>query len=124
MDSGNEERCRWMEHQNIRILFTDFRGLKPEEYYPVIDKAILMIRNQAPCSVFTLSAHSQIHINEKLKDKTNEYKIAAEGISKGAATFGLAGIQKIIAQSVKKDVYFASSLEEALGWIVTKNTQS
>jgi hypothetical protein len=43
------------------------------------------------------------------------------GWGAGAATFGLGGIQKIIAQSVKKDVYFASSLEDALDWIKKQN---
>ncbi len=124
MSDQNEDRCRWMEYEGARILFTDFRGLKPEGYLPVIDRAIDMIRKEPPLSVFTLSAHSLIHINDKLTVKTEEYKKAAEGISKGTATFGLEGIQKVIAKSVKRDVYFAKTMEEALAWIKERNDKA
>lgn len=121
MDDRIGDRCRWLVRAGAKILFTDFRGLAPEEYLPVLDQAITMVRREAPLSVFTLSAHSHIHINDELTSKTNEYVKAAEGISKGAATFGLEGIQKVIAKSVKKDVYFAKTMEEALAWIKRRN---
>jgi hypothetical protein len=124
MENQTGDRCRWIEHQGIRILFTDFRGLAADDYLPILDQAIGLIVKEAPHSVFTLSAHSRIHINDRLTAKTGDYATAAKGISKGTATFGLEGLQKVIAKSVKKDVFFAPSMEAALEWIREQNEKS
>ncbi len=51
-----------------------------------------MIGPAAPRSVYTLSAHNKIHISEKST-----------------------------AKSVKKDVYFTHSMDDALDWIKRQN---
>lgn len=117
MDARLKGKNQWISHAGKRILFTDFRGVTLEDYFPLLDEAIELIKKETPNSVYTLSAHSKIHISDELKIKTNEFKKAAEGISKGTATFGLEGIQRIIAQAVKRGIYFAGSMEAALEWL-------
>ena len=42
----------------------------------------------------------------------------AEGYSLISACFGITGIQRIIANAVKRDMYFARDIEDAKNWLV------
>jgi hypothetical protein len=116
MDEKLKNRNKWIDHNGKKILFSDFRDLSVDDYFPVLDEAIELVKKEKPNSIYTISAHSKIHISEKLKSKTEEFKRSALGISKGTAAFGLEGIQKVIVKALKKDVYFAKSMEDALDW--------
>ena len=123
MPINSSERISFIEYKGLRILYTDFTGLSAEDYLPVLDRAMELVKLEKEKSIYTLSRHSQIHISEPLKRKTEEFANVARPYSKGTATTGLTGLQRIIAKSIKRDIYFADNLEQAKEYLYKLETE-
>jgi hypothetical protein len=67
--------------------------------------------------VVTLTNIANVYITEAVSKKFKELAEQTRGISKGAASIGVAGFKKVLASLIKRDMYLASSLEEAKDWL-------
>ncbi len=110
-------RVRWIEHKEAKILYADYSGLSGEEYVRVIDKFKNELGKQPPGSVVTLSNVADSRVSIEVKDKFKELANQTKGISKAAATVGLTGFKRAIAVLIRKDLFWADSLEEARDWL-------
>jgi phosphohistidine swiveling domain-containing protein len=112
---------QWIEHQGKNILFSNYSGLGGEEYERAIDETKQELLKQPVGSrVLTLTDTSDSHATEATRDKAKEQQSAIneKGITTHAAIVGVSRWQKVIAQLIRRDVYFAQSIEDAKDWLV------
>jgi hypothetical protein len=112
---------RYEEYKGEKILYIDFSNLKDQEYLDAIDEAEKEILKNKPGTISTIINVANTYITEELKIRFSKLAERTKGITKVRATVGLTGIKRIIAKAIKRDLYFASSDEDAKEWIV-RNT--
>lgn len=56
-------------------------------------------------------------VSDEVKDKLKEMREQTEGTSSSAAAVGITGFKKAIAVLIRRDLYWADSLEEAKDWL-------
>ena len=111
------DRVSWMEHKGARILYADYSGLSGQEYIAVVKEFKDELLKQSPGSVVTLTNVTGSTITSDVKDELKALAEASAGISKGAAAVGLTGFKKAIAVLIRRDLYWASSMEDAKEWL-------
>ncbi len=112
---------QWIEHKGKKILFSNYSGLEGEEYLRAIDETKQeLLKQPAGSRVLTLTDTSNSHATVATKDKAKEQQAAMKekGIATQAALVGVSGWQKVIAQLIRRDVYFAQGIEDAKDWLV------
>ena len=112
---------QWIEHKGKKILFNNYSGLEGEEYLRAIDETKQELLKQPVGSrVLTLTDTSNSRATVATKDKAKEQQAAIKEkrIVTCAAIVGVSGWQKVIAQLIRGDVYFAQSVEDAKDWLV------
>lgn len=117
------DRVSWIEHKGAKILYADYSGLSGEEYIEVIEEFKNELLKQTPGSVVTLTNVTDSTVTDEVKEKFKELRVQTEEISKGAAAIGLTGFKKAIAVLIRKDLYWANSLEEAKEWLAEQSSK-
>lgn len=111
------DRLSWIEHKGARILYVDYSGLSEEEHVQTIEAFKNELLKQTPGSIVTLTNIANTRMTDAVRKKFKELAEQTEGISKGAAAIGVTGFKKALAVLIKKDLYYADSLEEAKDWL-------
>jgi hypothetical protein len=111
------DRVSWIEYKGARILYADYSGLSGEEFIEVVEEFKNELLKQSPGSVVTLTNVAGSTVTNEVKEKLKELAEQTEGISKRAAAIGITGFKKAIAVLIRKDLYWADSLEEAKEWL-------
>jgi hypothetical protein len=115
-----EQRARNLEHQSKAIVFGDYSGLDGEDFVEAIgqqealslestDKNILHLLNFTGCRMSTAAKERADQMMKTLQSK---------GYTVKTACYGITGIQRVIANAVKRDMYFAKSEADARDWLV------
>jgi hypothetical protein len=117
------DRVRWIEYKGARILVADYSGLSGAEYLSAIDGFKAQLLRQPPGSVVTLTDVTGSVVTEEIKDKLKELAEQTQGISKAAAAVGITGFKRAIAVLIRRDLYWASSFEEAMEWLADQAAQ-
>jgi hypothetical protein len=84
-----------------------------------METEILKYKNQ-PGVIYTISDITNSHIAADVKTRFDALVKSTDGISRAKATVGVQGIQKIIANAIKKDMHFAASVDDAKEWLVNQ----
>jgi hypothetical protein len=112
-----KDRLSWIEYKGARILYVDYSGLSEEEFIQTIGEFEDELLEQTPGSVVTLTNMANVLITDNARRKFKELAGHTQGISKGAAAIGVTGFKKALATLIKRDLYYADSLEEAKKWL-------
>ncbi len=118
-----DDRVSLIEHKGARILYVDYSGTCEEEFIETIEAFKNQLLKHPPGSVVTLNNVADTRITDEVRKKFKELAAQTKGISKGTATIGVTGFQKAIAILIKRDIYFADSLEEAKDWLAAQAKQ-
>lgn len=124
-------RISVINHKGIEILFLDYSELRGAEYVKVIQetKEFLLKRPKDMSYPATISNSTNSKMNDDvkaaLKDLDDALKMHRgenyqdDGAEKGEITvsYGITGLQKIIAGFIIKNVKFVNNHEEALAYI-------
>lgn len=113
-------RVKWIDIDGVRCLYEDFSNLKEKEFIAELkegEKALLAENSKV---IYTLTNFSSSFMNNDIKKASDELveNVTKQGKKLISATFGVSGLQRIIANAVKRDVYFAKSETDAKNWIV------
>ena len=113
-------RVRWINVDGVRCLYEDFSNLRENDFVRELqegEKALLAENSKV---IFTLSNFTNSYMNNDVKKQSDQLmeNVSKQGKKLISATFGISGLQRIIANAVKKDVYFAKSEADAKSWIV------
>jgi hypothetical protein len=111
------DRLSWIEYKGARILYVDYSGTSEEEFEQTIEEFKDELLKQTPGSVVTLTNMTNASLTIEIREKMKELAEQTRGISKGAAAIGVTGFKKALAALIKRDLYYADSLEEAKEWL-------
>ncbi|MBP1627941.1 MAG: hypothetical protein H6Q00_2416 [Holophagaceae bacterium] len=118
MEEALSDRVQIITHRGHKIVFVDNTGLKPAEIialHPILTKMAIDHKINLICNDVTNTTS-----DEGVKKSAQE-SIAATTSALGkihSAIIGIRGIQKILANAMVRDQYFASDKEDALDWLV------
>jgi hypothetical protein len=110
------DRITWISHKGKKILYANYGGLAEQEYLAALEETQAEILKQPSGSnTLLLTDMTDTHITPATRDKGKDMsvKIRAAGKATSPAIVGITGVQKIIAQAIKRDAYFAKSVAEA-----------
>jgi hypothetical protein len=111
------DRVSWIEHKGVKILYADYSGTSEEEFVQVVDEFENELAKQTPGSVVTLTNVTNTVITNELRTRLRELTERTRGISRKAAAVGITGFKRAIAVLLRRDLYYATSLEEAKDWL-------
>lgn len=117
------KHIQWIEHKGKRILHSDFSGLKGEEYVRAIDECYREILRQPADSIvlsLTDTSNSLSSSDTTAESKDWEAVVKEKGILMRVAVVGIPLWQKVAAQLIRADIYYASSVEDAKDWLVAQ----
>ena len=116
------ERVKWIEHKGLKILLDDYNDLPEAEFIAEIKETCKLIIESEDKVVFSLANMTGVRITDVTRQAGQEIVDSAEakGITIYITMVGLSKIQRIIANAVVKDVYFAKDEEDAKEWLLRK----
>jgi hypothetical protein len=112
-----KDRLSWIEHKGARILYVNYSGLSEDEFIETIGEFEEELLKQTPGSLVTLTNMANVLFTDRARRKFKELAEQTQGISKGAAAIGVTGFKKALAVLIKRELYYADSLEEAKEWL-------
>ena len=109
-------------HKGVNIYYMDFTGIKTEnEVQAVIDESIQFIRNQPPHSAICLTNISDMHFNNQIKEKFQNFINGNKPYIKASAVLGVTGLKQILFNGLMKitgrDVRSFDDAESAKEWL-------
>jgi hypothetical protein len=121
-ESCMKNKIQWIEHKGKKILFCDFSNYTETEYIEgtgLMEKELLkQPRGSKPLLIVDVTNSYMTQATSARGKETVKVLTEADVITK-TAMVGIAGIKKIIAQAISRDVYFAKDIESAKEWLVT-----
>jgi hypothetical protein len=119
-------RVHWINHQGQPILYSNYAGLGETEYLQAMDETQREILSRpAGSRALTVTDVSHSHPSRAILAKANEMAAAAKaaGITTIDAVVGIGRLQRPIAQAVRREIHFASSLDDAKRWLVAQTNR-
>ena len=110
----------WIEYQGRRILRMDLGNVTIEQYVKTVrDGADMVVASRpAPNSALILACGVQPSGNlDQAKEVWKEFQEKVHGLSKAQAVVGLTGFKRVVARLVMRDLYFATSEDDAKDWL-------
>lgn len=114
------DRIRWIDHKGKKILLLDYSGLLEEKFVEYIRKSVDFQLNEVKDHVLVVCDVTGTRTTPKVAHASREasHTLQKKGIQQKLATIGLNRMQRLIANIIRSDMYFASSMEDALNWLV------
>ena len=110
-------KLSWIEHANTKILYADWKNLSDDNFVSAVEGIIELYKTSKPHSILVLIDVTNSYANEEVKKKMKyANQISA---AKKIAGIGVTGIKRVIANVVKKDIYFANDMNDAKKYLVS-----
>ncbi|MFN8258464.1 MAG: hypothetical protein U0W24_22440 [Bacteroidales bacterium] len=116
-------RSQTINHKGVNIYYMDFSGIKSEnEVQSVIDGSIQYLRNLPPLSAICLTNITDMHFNNQIKDKFQDFVKGNKPYIKASAVLGVTGLKQILFNGIMKltgrDVKCFDDIETAKEWLI------
>ncbi len=118
------ERCvKVIEHRGRIILYGDYSGMQLEEFLKGMEQLEFLSREYSRREILHLLNFTDCVMSSEARDRADRMtrKLTDAGCRIRTACFGVKGLQRIIANRAKNDLYFAKSEGDAIEWLV-RNT--
>ena len=112
---------QWIEYRGKKILVSNYSGLEEKEQVKAMDETRQeLLKQPAGSQALTVTDVSNARSTAATRDKAKELEAAIKekGFVSHTAIVGVSGWQKVMAQLIKPDSYFATSIEDAKDWLV------
>ena len=116
------DRVKWIEHKGKKILFSNYNGLKGDEYTQAIKEGEKETLNSGMKTVYVLNDVTDSFMNDDSTAAAKQWVDVCknQGITLVISLVGISGLKRIVAQAVKRDMHFAKSLDDAKDWLASK----
>jgi hypothetical protein len=113
------ERITWIVHEGKRILYNNYEGLGGDEFVGIIKQSEQEVLNSGQTVVYVINNVTDSYMNSESTRAAKDWvkNCNKKGITMVLALVGVSGIRRVIAQAIKRDMYFAKSLEDAKAWL-------
>jgi len=111
----------WIEHQGKRILRMDVHHMTIEQYVKEVEAACELVKASKPAPESVLLMVCGEQPKGALDEAAAAWKVfqaGAKGLMRAQAVVGLNGFKRVVARLVVRDLYFASSEDDARDWLV------
>ena len=117
------DRVRWIEHQGLKILFEDFSSSSEDEFVKAIQAAERMMLESGDKIIYVLADSTDIRMTDPIKQAAETLVIntKAQGITLQTSMAGLSKLQRIIANAIKRDIYFSKDKEDGKEWLIKQS---
>ncbi len=114
------DRIRWIEHQGLKILVEEFTNLPEAEFVKAIQEAEKAMLESGDKNIFVLAKMEGVRMTDITKEAGQSLvdNTKAQGITVHSAMLGLSSLQRIIANAVKRDMYFGKTDDDAKDWLL------
>lgn len=114
----------WIEHQGKRILTMEVHGFTRDQYVAeVAIAADLVLASKVPANSVLLLVDGAPP-DDAFDESAAAWKVfqaKVKGLMCAQTVVGLTGFKRVVARLVVHDIYFASSREDALQWLVKQS---
>ena len=107
-------------YKGHKILISDYRGLKGKKYLDAMEETENELLKHEPGSIMTITDVTNTYTDDAIKDRSKLMVERTGGIARATAVVGVTGLKQVIAKAIKKDIYFAASVEEAKEWLLNQ----
>ena len=114
------DRIKWIEHKGLKILLIDYTDLPENEFVNEIQNTERAMLECVDKVIYVIAKMVNVRMTDVAKEagQTAVENVKARGINIQPTMVGLSKLQRIIANAVIKDVYFAKDEEDAKEWLV------
>ena len=112
------KRLKVVTERGIEILVVDLAGLSPDEILEIFPEiTALSLSKKIRYNIFDIT---DTQTTAEIKDASKKSIAEVEKVVGRVyiSLIGLRGIQKLIANAISKNSYFASDYQDALDWLV------
>jgi hypothetical protein len=115
-----EDRVKTILYNDKAIVYADYSGLVGDEVVAVIEQQELESLKSQNKRVLHLLNFTNSKMNNNAKDRAKEMisTLASKNYTVKTAAFGLTGIQRLIANAVKGDIYFGKDIDDSKEWLI------
>jgi hypothetical protein len=116
-----EKYVHIVEHRGKRIYYANYANLKPEEFIKGIEELGSVCARSSEKNLLHLLNFTDCVMSSEARDKADEMVVTLQnrGYTIKTACFGVKGLQRVIANAVKKDMFFAKDEAQAKEWLIT-----
>ena len=120
------DRIKWMRYKGREILLLDFSNLLEEKFYSYIKKATDYQLEHLRGEIYVLCDVTNTRTTPKIQRISRETNriLTESGIKQKLTTVGLNKMQRIIANAIKSDMYFAKDIADAKKWLINQMESS
>ena len=115
------DRLKVVTEKGKDVLYVDLSGLPSQniiEIFPELNK--IAFTKKIRLFIFNITnTHTTVEVKNASKASIQEIESKLGKIA--SALFGLTGIQKIIANAISKDQYFAKDYADAMRWVLEQS---
>jgi hypothetical protein len=114
------DRIKWIEYRGKKILYNDYTGLRGDEFTRIIKQSEAEVLGSGMKTVYVINNVTDSFMNKESTAAAKQWVKNCEqkGVDMIIALVGVGGLRRIIAQAIKRDMYFAKSDEDAKEWLV------
>ena len=121
-DGTHENRIRWLECHDKKVLLLDFSNLFPgETVNSLVEKAKSIIHVQPPKSVLTLFDATDVHFDRESMQLMKDFAATNKPYVRAGSVVGVKGLLVMFLNAVNKfagrDLKPCNTREEALDWL-------
>ena len=115
--------AQWITHKGKRILFLNAKGLREAEYITALEEMRQeLLKEREGALVLVDSTGTKMTTLAVNKAKEASAATKAEGLPQmPSVVVGLTGLQRAVAQLLRRDLYFAETVEEGKEWLVKED---
>lgn len=112
-------RVKTMQYKGCEILCADYTGLREKEFLAVAEAHEALSMQSRSKELRHLIILTNAYLDADLRKYAADMleRLSAKGFHVKTAAVGISGIQRIILNAVKKDMYAAKTLEDAQEWL-------
>ena len=114
------DRVRWFEHQGLKVLLEDFSNLPEDEFVKAIQEAERLMLESGDKVIYAICKMHGVRMTDAVKKAAQALmdNTKPKGIYIHSTMIGMSTVQRILANAIKRDMYFAKTDEDAKAWLL------
>jgi hypothetical protein len=115
-----EDRVKVILYKDKAIVYGDYSGLVGDEIVALIEQQELESLKLQNKKILHLLNFTDSKMNNSSKERAKEMvaTLTSKNYTVKTAAFGVSGLQRLIANAVKGDIYFGKDIDDSKEWLI------
>ncbi len=108
-----------LNHKGKHIIYANYAGVSGSEFIDILKKQEKLSLRSIKKDIYHLMNFTDCKMENNSRNRANEMltNLRANGFTVKSACYGITGLQRIIANVVKRDLFFAKDEYAAKDWL-------